>query len=69
MKALGASRQWAIGATVVFGLAQLWAAYHLCARLQGYNQTVDGLQWLVIGAVVLMVAGEVLTAVSGAREK
>ena len=70
MKAFSASRPWVIGATLVFGLAQLWAAYHLCTRLQGYNPALGGeWRWLVVGAALLLVSGELLTAVSGMREK
>jgi hypothetical protein len=70
MKTLGASRRWAIGTTVVFGIAQIWAAYHLSSRLQGYGQMgSDWLRWLLLGAVLLMVAGELLTAASGTRER
>lgn len=70
MKTLGASRHWAAGATVVFGIAQMWAAYHLSSRLQGLGHIgSEGLRWLLLGAVLLMVAGDVLTAVSGTRDR
>ena len=67
MKALEVSRYWAIGATVVFGLAQVWAAYHLSARL--HSQPGEGARWLLIGAVILMVSAEVLTTVSATRDR
>lgn len=69
MKALGVLRHGAIGATVVFGFAQIWAAYHLSARLHLYSQAGQGVRWLLVGAVLLMVAAEVLTALVGVRQK
>lgn len=69
MKVLGASNRLTIGATVAFGFAQIWAAYHLSARLQPHGLAGEGGRWLLIGAVLLMVVGEVMTALAGVRER
>jgi len=68
MKPRAIVQPWIIGTTALFGVAQLWAAYYLSARIIGYAQsTGEGARWLLFGAVVVLVFGEMVTAITGTR--
>jgi hypothetical protein len=68
MRPRAIAQSWVIGTTALFGVAQLWAAYHLSARIIGHIQsTGEGMRWLLFSAVVILVFGEMLTAITGTR--
>lgn len=70
MKSSGIPRPWMMGTTVVFGLAQLWAAYELSTRLHGYIPALgEEWRWLIVGAALLLVAGQWLAAMSSLKER